>query len=130
MIAISERAKAHIITGAIFAAAVFLYRFPPEIYNFYPRCPVFRYFHVECPGCGATRAISALLHGRLTEAVHFNALAVFLVPLLLFFFANSYISILRGKPFVWPQLPQPVIHTLLLAAFLFSIFRNAARLAL
>ncbi|MDQ2833704.1 MAG: DUF2752 domain-containing protein [Acidobacteriota bacterium] len=56
------------------AAGWVLRRFPPERYGFYPQCPVYASLHVKCPGCGATRALAALLHGRVLEALHWNAL--------------------------------------------------------
>ena len=51
--------------------------------SFYPRCPIFFWLHLSCPGCGGTRALAALLHGRLKEAMHWNAMMVvfFLLPL-------------------------------------------------
>ncbi len=38
----------------------------------YPRCPVKMLTGLDCPGCGSTRALHALLHGRLLEAWQFN----------------------------------------------------------
>src|SRR6266849_5239206 len=70
--------------------ALTLYLFPPEENTFYPQCPIFRLTHLYCPGCGATRALAALLHGRLTEALHYNALLVLLLPFLLVYFAGVY----------------------------------------
>ena len=57
-------------------AAMVLLLFPPGQYGFYPVCPVYRYLHVLCPGCGATRALAALLHGRVGEALRLNWLIV------------------------------------------------------
>lgn len=37
-------------------------------------------FHVPCPGCGLTRAATALLHGDLATATHMHPLAVLVVP--------------------------------------------------
>lgn len=38
----------------------------------YPRCPVKMLTGLDCPGCGSTRALHALLHGRILEAWRFN----------------------------------------------------------
>ena len=56
---------ANLVAVAAASAAYLLLRFPPETSSFYPRCPVFTWLHVYCPGCGGTRALAALLHGRL-----------------------------------------------------------------
>ena len=61
-------------------ATVSLLRFPPGQYSFYPQCPVHQIFGVLCPGCGGTRAIAALLHGHVHEALHWNALVTLLFP--------------------------------------------------
>ena len=39
------------------------------------RCPVALILGVPCPSCGLTRAASALLHGRLGEAVRIHPVA-------------------------------------------------------
>jgi hypothetical protein len=57
--------------GIILTAAL-LFFFPPAQYHFYPQCPIHQYFHLDCPGCGATRALAALLHGHLLEALRLN----------------------------------------------------------
>lgn len=41
-----------------------------------PPCPFHALTGLYCPGCGSLRATHALLHGRLAEALQFNALAV------------------------------------------------------
>ena len=127
---ITSRSKADIVAGALAAGAVVLYRFPPGANHFYPLCPVFHYLHVLCPGCGATRAIAALLHGRLADALHYNPLAVIVVPLLGWFFAKKYLAILQGEELCWPAVPLPVMKKLILVTFLFGVFRNAAHVVL
>lgn len=39
-------------------------------------CYIHAHYRVYCPGCGGTRAIIALLHGRVLEAFRYNALVV------------------------------------------------------
>lgn len=39
-------------------------------------CLIKRVCGVSCPGCGMTRAIASLLHGRYARAINFNPFAV------------------------------------------------------
>lgn len=47
-----------------------------------PPCPIKLLTGFDCPGCGGTRMLFSLLHGDVPAAVHHNALAVLLLPLL------------------------------------------------
>jgi len=78
----TRRIWACAIVGGVMAGAWWLHGHPPMESSLYPTC----YFHaltgLHCPGCGATRAVYALLHGRLDEALHQNGLAVLALPFL------------------------------------------------
>jgi hypothetical protein len=116
--------RMHVVMGASLAGAAVLYGFPPERYNFYPQCPVFRYLHVYCPGCGATRALAALLHARIAEALHYNALVVLLAPVLLAYFAIAYWKARRDEVFIWPRVPAMGLTALLVMSAAFGVLRN------
>jgi hypothetical protein len=45
-------------------------------------CLVKNLFGIECPGCGMTRALSALVHADFITAVKFNRAVVIVGPLL------------------------------------------------
>ena len=45
-------------------------------HNFYPVCQFHRLTGLNCPGCGMTRALYALLHGNFSTALRDNALLV------------------------------------------------------
>jgi hypothetical protein len=100
--------------------AVLLLRFPPDRYSFYPRCPIFTYLHLQCPGCGTTRALAALLHGNLREALHYNPLTTALLPAALLYLAYVYLQ--RNKDPM--QIPTPVTYALLTVAAIFTVVRN------
>ncbi len=54
-------------------------------------------FHKDCPGCGLTRGICFLVHGRVREAIAFNRLSV--ITLLLMaanFFREAKIACREG----------------------------------
>ena len=76
--------RAAVLAGLGFGAAalVFLYRHDPSASHLYPRCIFHALTGLECPGCGATRALYHLLHGRIVEALRFNALFIIFSPML------------------------------------------------
>lgn len=54
------------------------------------QCKMKLYFGIPCPGCGGTRAIWSLLHGRVLQALYYNAFAVYgAVWYLLFFISQT-----------------------------------------
>lgn len=50
----------------------------------FPECPFHLLTGWYCPGCGSQRALSALLHGHVFEAMHNNILMILFLPLLLY----------------------------------------------
>ena len=105
-------------------ATILLLRFPPAQYSFYPRCPIHELLHLQCPGCGATRAVAALLHGHFTEAMNFNALVTLLLPFAAVYGILCYCRLLQRKPLRWPQPPPAVIYAALVVATVFTVIRN------
>lgn len=53
-----------------------------------PVCPTKALFGIDCPGCGSLRMLYSLMHGDLTAALHYNALGVVAVVLLVIAFAT------------------------------------------
>ena len=119
-----RRWTANLAVIAMIMAGYLLLRFPPSASSFYPRCPVFAWLHLLCPGCGGTRALAELLHGRVAEAIHWNAMVVALSPLAAAFFAVSYWRALRSGAFRWPTVPDSVLKLLLILIGVFTVLRN------
>ncbi|WP_446744420.1 DUF2752 domain-containing protein [Silvibacterium acidisoli] len=117
-------AVANLLALATVVCAFLLRRFPPETTQFYPRCPVYVWLHLYCPGCGGTRAAAALLHGRFMEAIHWNIAFVMLSPLVLLFLALCYWRAVQRKDFVWPAVPESLLKTILVLSAVFFIARN------
>lgn len=124
--AIAIRAAAPLV--AIGFVVAILLRFPPALYSFYPQCPIYQYFHIECPGCGTTRALAALLHGNVGEALRLNVFTTLLMPAAAAYAVLCYRRFLERKPFDLPRLPQPAIYATLAAAILFAFVRNLGRI--
>jgi len=121
---IAELSRAAAPLAILAAVAATLLLFPPAQYGFYPQCPIYRYLHIQCPGCGTTRAFAALLHGHIIEALRLNALTTLLAPVAVIYAALSYRRFLERRPLLLPRLPAPCIYASLAVAALFTIVRN------
>jgi len=120
---ISPRILANLLGAAGLGGGAILYRFPPQEYSFYPRCPFFALTHHYCPGCGTTRAIAALLHGNIAQAMHFNAASTLLLPIALYYLLAAYLTALRENRWAGPQIPDWTWKPALACLFLFGLLR-------
>ena len=119
---IRQHAAAHATLAATLSLAVLFALHPWP--TWLPACPIHAMTGLLCPGCGATRALAALLHADLPTALRLNPLAVAALPLLLLYGLAAYRRALRASPFAWPRLPPLAIHAALAATLLFTIARN------
>jgi Protein of unknown function (DUF2752) len=121
---IADTLLAALPAAIIALATMILLRFPPAQHGFYPRCPVHELLHLQCPGCGATRAVAALLHGRVTEAMNLNALVTLLLPFAAGYGIFCYCRLPQRKIMRWPQLPPALIYSALIMGAVFTVIRN------
>jgi hypothetical protein len=122
-----RRWLAHSLLIAAVMFCILLALCPPDRYGFYPRCPIHRILGIECPGCGSTRALAALLHGHLLEALRCNALFVLLLPAALPCAMQLYRRALRAGDFLWPEPPVSSIYAAFAVTALFTVARNLVR---
>jgi hypothetical protein len=67
--------------AAALGAGLVLFVCDPAGVPIYPVCLFHKVTGLSCPGCGALRALHALLHGQWLAALHFNLLLVVSLPL-------------------------------------------------
>ena len=114
--------------GALAVAATVFF-FDPATHRFFPGCTFHQLTGLNCPGCGATRSLHALLHGEFLAALRDNAL---LLAAIIFFTArggwflvNHFRRRANGNffpvKFLWPVLAVAVVFGVLrnLPAFAF-----------
>jgi hypothetical protein len=121
-IASIARAAAPLVVIALATAVLLL--FPPAQFGFYPECPIRQYLHLQCPGCGGTRALAALLHGHLVEALHLNALITLLLPFAAPYGIRCYSLFLQRNPLRWPQASPLAMHAAAALTAVFTVVRN------
>lgn len=110
-----------IILGVIL---IFFYFLDPEKSVLFPKCPLYVWTGLYCPGCGSQRAIHSFLHGRFMEVLHFNFLMVPAGVFILYHVVRPYIQKKAGvklPDFLYsPKTPWII----LVIVILFWILRN------
>ncbi len=124
MISLRKRLGAHAAAAATMLALVMVYEVPPGENSFYPSCPFFQLTGWECPGCGSTRALHALLHLRWVEAMALNPVFTALFPFLLMWGIAQYVSFLRTGGFIALKIPRRAYAVIAMLIFVFGILRN------
>jgi len=108
---------------AFLGASAMVFFFNPSTHAFYPICMFHQLTGLNCPGCGGTRALYALLHGHWQLALKDNALFVVLLA------AGS----VRGGWFAARRirgqqtgtfLPVNYLWALLVISVIFAVLRN------
>ena len=103
---------------------LFFYFLNPDKSELFPKCPLYVWTGLYCPGCGSQRAIHSFLHFRFLEVLHYN---------LLMYPAGSLIVYHIARPFIMKKsgvvLPDILYHPrtpwiILIIVVLFWILRN------
>jgi Kef-type K+ transport system membrane component KefB len=121
------------LSPAIFAGVVLgataigvvatVFFFNPSTHGFYPVCLFHSLTGLNCPGCGMTRALYALLHGNFLLALKDNALFVLTLPVLAVWCARFVLRKIKKQPVTFNASPK-FLWTFLVAAFVFAVLRN------
>ena len=124
---VARRLVPHVAAaGVLAAAAVAVVARDPHVPGSWGTCPVLALTGRYCPGCGSLRAVHDLLTGHLGAAVAENALAVAVLPLLVWTLVGGAWTAATGRtvPDLLQRRGAPVV--VLVAYVGFGILRNTA----
>ena len=105
-------------------AVLLLFVDPNKPDNLFPKCPFNWLTGLNCPACGITRMLHALLHGDVVAAFHFNAVMLALgVPLAVWLFSRWTRDKWTGER---RSVPKSVGVAVLVVAGIWGVGRNLA----
>ncbi len=105
--------------GIVFIFKNLLYK----LSTYLPTCPIYKYFHVYCPGCGNTRSVQHLLIGDILGSLKFNVTPVFLLIIGLLVYIELIFNIFGKRIRILPR--DKIFWSIIAAVFLFYfIIRN------
>lgn len=107
------RVRWSLFGGAVLAVGILYFWFNPTMAGWPLQCPVHLVTGWQCPGCGFQRALHALLHGEVVQALRYNLFLIVSMPLLLGVWAGRVLPLRWGLP-----LQRWVEHRLVLQAYL------------
>jgi hypothetical protein len=112
-----------VLTAAVIGGGAMVFFFNPATHAFYPVCMFHAVTGLNCPGCGATRALYALLHGNFPLAFKDNALFVCALAALPILGARFALKKLRKQPATF-HVPPFFLWAGLAVALIFTLVRN------
>jgi hypothetical protein len=112
-----------VLVAAALGGGAIVFSFNPGTHGFYPVCLFHQLTGLNCPGCGATRGLYALLHGQFSLVLKDNALfvltSVFLAARGAWFAARHFLNRPAGQ-FLSPK----ILWMFLVVAAAFTVLRN------
>jgi hypothetical protein len=112
-----------ILAAAAAGGAAVIFFFNPATHSFYPVCQFHRLTGLNCPGCGGTRAVYALLHGEFFTALRDNAL--FIGGLIFFALRGIWFAAAKNRARSNAEFfPVKFFWMLLVITMVFAVLRN------
>lgn len=85
------------MAAAVAAGAALVAVVDPGVPGHYPACPILAATGWYCPGCGGLRAVHALAHGDVAQALDRNALIVLALPVVLLAYLHWLRTLRAGR---------------------------------
>jgi hypothetical protein len=117
----SDRALTAVSTAAVLFFIVGVCFFKPGATSLFPPCPLHAFTGLYCPGCGSTRMLYFLVHGQFALAWRENALAMLMLPVILYGLIRQWTA--NGAA-VFTRIPARWVYAFAALLILFTVARN------
>ena len=88
-------------------------------------CVFYQLTGLYCPGCGAGRALSSLIHGDILAALRYNAFFLLTFPFVAYYLLKQYIRfVFQRDPLPFFQIRLSAYNGIMLLIVLFWVVRN------
>ncbi|MBE6825145.1 MAG: DUF2752 domain-containing protein [Ruminococcaceae bacterium] len=103
---------------------VILGRYISNYTHLFPPCPSYTLLHFSCPGCGTTRAVTALLHGDILLSLRQNPFVIIGIVLIALVYVEFLLKVFNKKlPFeIFSNMK--ITWTVLIALGIFTVMKN------
>ena len=100
--------------------------FDPYQVSWFPKCPFKTFTKLDCPGCGAQRALHYLFNFEISNAFKENALLICSIPYIItgFIFDNLKNPSAKGQMWRNKLFGIQAIYTVVIVIILFWVGRN------
>ncbi|MBQ9443368.1 MAG: DUF2752 domain-containing protein [Lachnospiraceae bacterium] len=114
--------KNNLWMGAVVAVFVVTLAVFIKVTDFSMVCPIYRHFHLYCPGCGTTRMIKSLMAGDIYQAFRWNPFMFFVIWTMpvMFLYLIDVIEIRGGAWAIYNR----ILIIILAITVIFTIIRN------
>ncbi|WP_285751675.1 DUF2752 domain-containing protein [Lentzea sp. NBRC 105346] len=119
----SMKAPLMVFAAAAAGCGVLMFVNPNSPDSWLPRCPFNWLTGLDCPACGSTRMVHALLHGDVVAAWHFNAVMLVAgLPLMAWLWLRWFNASRKGEK--QKPVPKSVGVTVLATGLVWMVVRN------
>jgi hypothetical protein len=87
-----------VLAGAAVAGCAYLAVVDPNQSSWYPQCPFKAMTGWDCPGCGITRSLRAVVTGHPLRALDHNVLVVLAVVVGVVWYGANQVRVRQGRP--------------------------------
>ena len=120
------RAQAAATAAGVAGAAVAIGLIGPDLPGGLNACPTHVLLGIDCPACGATRGVHALVTGDLGAALSHNLLLAVVVPLATVWWLGQVRQATGGPALHLPRLSRSAWTAVFLLVAAFAVARNLA----
>ncbi|MBQ7134488.1 MAG: DUF2752 domain-containing protein [Ruminococcus sp.] len=112
-----------ILPFLIIPAVYFLGNFLSRYTKYFPPCFTYTALSFNCPGCGITRSIKALLNGEIILSLRQNILPITGIILSVWLYIEFLLYVFEKKP-VFSILKEKYVYIGLILLLIYTVLRN------